>query len=184
MSRIAPIEQPWPEEFERAMAQVMPPGMEPLTLFKCLATSPRAWSKFSAGSLLDRQSPLPLKAREIVIVRTTARCGCDYEWGVHVQLFAARAGLSERQVADTATQEIDPSLWSDDEKVLLAAIDALLDRRRLNDTEFVDLLTHFSNDQTLEIIQLVAFYHGVSLICGALDLKPEPGSPILPAKGA
>jgi len=29
-------------------------------------------------------------------------------------------------------------------------------------------------------VQLVAFYHGVALICGALALAPEPGMSTLP----
>jgi len=33
--------------------------------------------------------------------------------------------------------------------------------------------SEFDAAQIFEIIQLVAFYHGVSLICGALDIPPE-----------
>lgn len=162
----------------------MPPGVEPLTLFKAIATSPRAWSKFSAASLLDRDSPLALRAREIVIDRTTARCGCDYEWGVHIQMFAGRAGLTDEQVADTAAETIDPAIWSEEDQILIATVDSLLDRKALDDREYAALGSFYSSDQILEIIQLVAFYHGVSLICGALNLQPEQGMPVLPDKGA
>ena len=182
MSRIAPLERPFPDFFAEAMARTMPPGAEPLTLFKAVATSRRAWEKFAAGSLLD-QGPLPLREREIVIDRTTARCGCDYEWGVHVAIFGERAGLSEAQTADTAAAAPDPSLWSEAELALLAAVDALIDRKRLDDEEYARLSAHHSEDQILEIVQLVAFYHGVALICGALALEPEPGMPTLPSKG-
>lgn len=182
MSRIAPLERPWPEDFAEAMARTMPPGMEPLRLFKALATSPRAWTKFSAGSLLDK-GPLSLKAREIVIDRTTARCGCDYEWGVHVALFAGRAGLTPEQVADTAADAPKPDLWDEAERALISTVDALLDRKRLTGDEFANASRHFAEDQILEIVQLVAFYHGVSLICGALDLAPEPGMPTLSKTG-
>jgi len=184
VSRIALLERPWPEEFEQAMARTMPAGMEPLMLFKSLAASPRAWAKFSAGSLLDKQSPLSLKAREIVIDRTTARCGCDYEWGVHVHLFADHAGLTPQQIADTARKDFDPALWNDDQRTLIRTVDALLDRKRLDNGEYAELRSYFSEHQILEIVQLVAFYHGVSLICGALDLAPEPGMPTLPQEGA
>jgi alkylhydroperoxidase family enzyme len=165
------------------MARTMPPGMEPLALFRTVATSPRAWSKFSAGSLLDK-GPLPLREREIVIDRTTARCGCDYEWGIHVALFAERAGLGPEQIAATASGDVDPRCWSEAEQALIASVDALLERKRLSDEEFARLHGHFSDEQILEIVQLVSFYHGVSLICGALALAPEPGMPTLPSEGA
>lgn len=181
MSRIAPLAKPWPEAFAQAMMRTMPPGVEPLTLFTALASSPRAWEKFSAGSLLDK-GPLTLREREIVIARTTARCGCDYEWGIHVALFADRAGLGPDQVAATAGH--GEGAWSEAEQVLVDAVDALLDRKRLSDQEFSSLKVHFDDDRILEIVQLIAFYHGVSLICGALDLAPESGMPTLSAIGA
>ena len=178
MSRIAPIDRPWPDWFGEAMARTMPPGMEPLTLFRSIARSERAWRKFAGGSLLD-QGPLPLREREIVIDRTTARCGCSYEWGIHAALFGKRAGLTPEQLHATAADTADAALWSESERILLETVDALIDRKRLNDAEFERLRNHFSDEQILEIIQLVAFYHGVSLICGALALAPEPGMPLL-----
>ena len=180
MSRIPPLEPPYHPDFAYAMERTMPPGMDPLVLFRTLATSWRAWDKFAQGSFLD-PGPLPLREREIVIQRTAARCGCDYEWGLHVRLFAERAGLTEAQVADTAADAVDPALWTEAEQALIASVDALLDRKRLDDAEFERLSAHFSNEQVLEIAQVAAFYHGVAMICGALDLQPEPGMPTLPA---
>jgi alkylhydroperoxidase family enzyme len=164
------------------MARVMPPGVKPLALFKVVASSQRAWEKFAAGSLLD-PGPLPLREREIVIARTTARCGCGYEWGIHAALFARKAGLTPNQMQDTAAPVPAPALWSGAEQTLLASVDALLDRKRLSDDEFAALRADFDEPQVLEIVQLVAFYHGVSLLCGALALVPEPGTPDLPSKG-
>ena len=75
MSRIQPLEAPWPDWFADAMAKVMPPGVPPLALFRSIAISERAWTKFSAGSLLDK-GPISLRQRVIFIHRSTARCGC------------------------------------------------------------------------------------------------------------
>ena len=149
MSRLAPLERPWPDWFEQAMARTMPPGVEPLALFRTVASSQRAWDKFSGGSLLDK-GPLPLREREIVIDRTTARCGCDYEWGIHVALFGERAGLSREQLAATAAESIDAELWSEPEAVLLVTVDALLDRKRLSEDEYARLAAHYSAEQILE----------------------------------
>lgn len=181
MSRTTLLERPWPDWFAEAMERTMPPGAEPLSLFRAIGRSPRAWSKFAGGSLLDR-GPLSLREREIVIDRTTARSGCDYEWGIHVRLFAERAGLSQEQIDDTAQPRIDTKLWSEAEIVLLETVD-LLEHKRLGDSDYEQLATHFSEEQILEIVQLIAFYHGVALICGTFDLAPEPGMPTLPSSG-
>ena len=182
MTRLRPLERPWPDWFASAMDRTMPPGMEPLSLFRTIAHSERAWSKFSAGSLLDK-GPLAFRDREIVINRTAARCGCSYEWGVHAKLFGERAGLSQRQLEATAKAEVDADIWSPAELILLEAVDRLLDSKRLSDPEYDRLAEHFSEEQILEIVQLVAFYHGVALICGAFDIAPEPGMPPLPSSG-
>ena len=179
MTRIPPVEPPFHPNFAYAMERTMPRGMEPLVLFRTLATSWRAWDKFAAGSLLDA-GPLKLREREIVIDRTTARCNCSYEWGIHVGLFQEGAELTDAQVRDTASPQPDLALWTEAELVLIATVDSLIDRKRLYTSEFEQLSAHFTNEQILEIVQLVGFYHGVSLICGALDLQPEPGMPTLP----
>ena len=182
MTRLAPLERPWPDWFAAAMERTMPPGMEPLALFRTVARSERAWSKFAGGSLLDK-GPLALREREIVIDRTAARCGCSYEWGVHAKLFGERAGLSPRQLEATAEAAIDADLWSAPELVLLGTVDRLLENKRLGDSEYDRLSEHFTAEQILEIVQLVAFYHGVALICGAFDLASEPDTPSLPSSG-
>jgi alkylhydroperoxidase family enzyme len=180
MSRISPLEKPYPPAFDAAM-KVLMRGAEPLTLFTTLAKNERAWAKFGGGSLLDKASPLSLRHREIVINRTTAACGCEYEWGVHVAGFAAHVGLDEKQIHATVHGGSEDTAWSDDEKTLIATTDSLLDQKRLSDEEWSRLRSHFSEVEAMEIIQLVAFYHGVSLICGALNLPLEANAARFPA---
>src|SRR3979409_745799 len=100
MPRIAPAEPPYESEIAAELARIMPPGWPPLVLFRTLAKSPRVFAKMFAGGLLDK-GPLSLRHREIVIDRTTAKLGCEYEWGVHIAFFAERIGFAPEQVAAT-----------------------------------------------------------------------------------
>lgn len=179
VARIDPLAKPYPPEFDARMKALMR-GAEPLVLFTTLARHERAWAKFTGGSLLDR-GPLPLREREIVIDRTCAKCGCEYEWGVHVAGFAHHAGLDDAQIRATVHGASDDPVWSTAESVLIATVDALLDAKRLTGEQWAALRAHFDEAQALEIIQLVSFYHGVSLICGALDLPLEPSAARFPA---
>ena len=83
LPRIAPLEPPYPPEIQQQFDRIMR-GAPPLKLFRTMAGHARAWEKFRGGSLLDR-GPLSLREREIVIDRTCARTGCEYEWGVHIE---------------------------------------------------------------------------------------------------
>src|ERR1700674_2368747 len=123
MSRIAPLQPPYAPEIQGQFDRIMR-GAPPLMLFRVVAPSARAWEKFRAGSLLD-PGPLSLREREIVIDRTCALNGCEYEWGVHVTIFAAAAHLTAQEVRATVDGGADAPCWSDSEKTLIAAVDAL-----------------------------------------------------------
>src|SRR4029453_113803 len=99
MARIAPLDPPYAADVAADLAAMMPPGVPPIGLFRTFARnlpmtrSMRPWGAHELG----RSLALSLREREIVIDRTCARCGCEYEWGVHVAYFAERAGLSGPQ---------------------------------------------------------------------------------------
>src|ERR1700759_941322 len=142
MSRIAPAEPPYPTAVAEALQRIMPPGLEPLVLFRTMARSPRVFGKMFAGGLLDK-GPISLRPREIVIDRTTARLGCEYEWGVHVALFAGKVGFGTTEIAATVDGAPDDACWTTDEQALLALVDDLVDRRTLSDTTWSALNAHF-----------------------------------------
>jgi alkylhydroperoxidase family enzyme len=171
LSRIAPLEPPYAPEIGAQFDRIMR-GAPPLVLFRVMAGFPRAWEKFRGGSLLDR-GPLSLREREIVIDRTCALNGCEYEWGVHVATFAEAAQLTEQQVRATVRGAADAACWSAAERILIAAVDALHARATLDDTEFAALSAHYDEAKILEITLLCGFYRTVSYLCNALALPLE-----------
>lgn len=173
--RIPPLSPPWSDDVRAGFEAIMPPGMAPLVLFRTLATSPRAWARFRAGALLDK-GPLDLRRREIVILRACALAGCEYEWGVHVGLFARAAGLDRARIAATLVEDggHEVGLWTEAERALLAATDALHARSALSDAEYGALAAAFAPDQIIEVLMLAGYYRTVSYVCGGLALPLEP----------
>jgi len=175
MSRIEPLVPPYARDLQQTFDTIMK-GAEPLVLFRTIAVSERAWTKFRAGSLLDR-GPLALHDREIVIDRTTALANCEYEWGVHITVFAEAADLTDEQIVATHSAGSNAPCWSEAERALIAAVDALHGRATLDQAEFYQLRKYYDDAQILEILLLCGFYRTVSYIANALDLPLE-------AKGA
>ena len=169
---VEPVQPPFPHELQAVFDNIMPPGVLPLTLFTTLARVPRIWERFRAGSLLDR-GPVSLRHREIVIDRTCARCGCAYEWGVHVAFFGARVALTPEQVRATAHGDADDPVWSDEERLLVRLVDELHDTATISEDLWKALAASFSAEQRLELIALVGFYHTVSFFANGLRLAPE-----------
>lgn len=172
MPRIAAAEAPYPPKIVAELARIMPAGVEPLMLFRSLARNPRVFERMFAGGLLDKGA-LSLRQREIVIDRTTARLGCEYEWGVHIAFFAERVAMDAQQVSAIVHGPSDGACWTADEQALLAAVDDLVDRRTIADATWTSLAAHFDETQVLETIALVGYYHTISFLCRGLELPIE-----------
>ena len=171
MSRIAPLEPPYHPEIQAHFDRIMR-GAPPLMLFRVIAGNARAWEKFRAASLLDR-GPLSLREREIVIDRTCALTGCEYEWGVHIATFANAAHLTGEQVRAIVLGAADASCWSESEQALIAAVDALHARATLTDAEFKAMSAHYDDAKIFEIILLCGFYRTVAYFANGLALPLE-----------
>lgn len=180
MPRIAPRTPPHDPPVAAALTAMMPAGVEPIALFRTLAHNPRILEKFRAGNLLDRGS-IARRDRELVILRTTARCGAEYEWGVHVAFFADRVGLSPHAVAATAAAPATDPVWSARDALLIRLSDALHDSAAVRDDLWADLARQWTAEQLIELIAVAGFYHTVSFMVNALQVDLEPGAPRFPA---
>src|SRR6266853_6390440 len=130
--RIAPLESPYPEPVQAALDRIMPEGVPPLALFRTLARNERVFLRLMAGGLLDRGS-ISLREREIVIDRTCARCGSEYEWGVHVAFFAERVKLTPAEISATRAADPETTPFAPRERLLLRLVDELHDTAQVSD---------------------------------------------------
>nr|WP_298141940.1 carboxymuconolactone decarboxylase family protein [uncultured Pseudomonas sp.] len=178
-SRIQPALPPYAPEIQAAFDRIMPPGMPPLKLFRSMAHNPRVLQRFLAGGLLDRGS-IGLRERELLILRTTAICGAEYEWGVHVAGFNGNAGFSEQQLADTCATSTDASLWNESEQALLALADSLHGSSTVDDGLWQRLSAHYREEQLIECLMLVGFYHAASFMVNGLRVEHEAHAPRFP----
>jgi len=178
--RLAPAPRPYAPEIEAALAKLMPPGVEPLRLFRTLAHNERVLSRFLAGGLLDKGS-LTLRERELAILRTCARAGSEYEWGVHVAFFAAKAGLSDAEVRATCAREPTAGEFAKRELAILRLCDALHERSAVDDALWAELAAEFAPAQLVELIVLAGFYHTVAFATNALRIELELGAARFPA---
>jgi alkylhydroperoxidase family enzyme len=103
---MAPVAPPYDQATTAALEALGPPIM----LFRMFARRPeRARAIHGWGSYyLSRRSALSLRHRELVIDRTTALCGAEYEWAIHISVYAAKANLTGAQVRSLAGVEPHP----------------------------------------------------------------------------
>jgi alkylhydroperoxidase family enzyme len=182
MQRLAPLNPPYDPEVARTLTRMMPPGQEPLKLFRTVAHNRHVLDKLrSTGAYLLNFGTLDPADRELVIQRTCARCGCEYEWGVHAAVFGPQVGLTGAKLAATVTAASDDPAWSEREALLVAFVDELHDAANVSDQTWTSLAEHYDEAQLVELVALAGQYHAVSFMANALGVAREAAGERFPA---
>jgi alkylhydroperoxidase family enzyme len=178
--RIPTVDPPYEPAIDAQLRAMMPPGAPPIGLFRTfvhnlpMAAAMHGWGRHELGRTLS----VSMRAREIVIDRTCARCGCEYEWGVHVAFFAERVGLDRAEVTSLTHGAPTDPCWSDEaDTVLIELVDQLHDTNDVDDDLWQRLATHFQPAQMLDLLLLCGWYHAISFVARATRVAAEPGSP-------
>jgi alkylhydroperoxidase family enzyme len=176
--RIAPLAPPYDEPTRRTLERWMPAGfdVEPLKLFRTLAVSPELASRMYplAAGLLGHGS-LDARDREIVIHRTTALSGAEYEWGVHAVAFGGPVGLTREQLRATVDGDASSPAWSSDrDRLLVRLCDELHAHATVSAALWEQLEREWSEQQLLELLVLAGWYRTISYIVNGLRIEHEP----------
>lgn len=180
-NELKPIDPPY-EPTTATILQGYPKGHDGylLKLFRLFANSTRFLAGKGVINFLDKDSPLSLREREIVILRTTANKNCEYEWGVHVTAFADAAKLSAEQIKASKLSASMNECWSHKEQGLLACIDDLCTSGTISDENLTNFQEDWSLNQQLEILAVCGNYHTVSFVANSSRLTLEDGMDTFP----
>lgn len=175
-SVVSPLDPPYEAETQAILSKWMPPGAphEPLSLFCSLVKNADLMTAMrSLGSyFLGSRSPFSVRLREMIILRTCARSGCEYEWGVHVTGFAAAANLSAEDIQELTNGAAESPHWSGAEQAALQACDQLLATANLDTATRSKLQNFFDEPTILAILTLIGWYR---LIAGLANTVCDSG---------
>jgi alkylhydroperoxidase family enzyme len=172
--RIPPVEPPYDPATESMLRKWMPPdsGLEPLRLFRTLAVHESLAGRMRPlGAGILGHGLLDPRIRELMILRTCACCGAEYEWGVHATFFGAAVGLTGSELA--ATARADDAAWSEAERAVIRAADELHDTAGVSDATYAELERHFSAPQILELVVAAGWYHTIAFVINTAGVEPE-----------
>ncbi|HEY2389268.1 MAG TPA: carboxymuconolactone decarboxylase family protein [Candidatus Binatia bacterium] len=184
--RIHPVERPYEESIAAMLADMMPAGspLEPLRLFRLFARHPpmaRAMHALGGFVLGGKERALRSRDREIVIERVCARCGCEYEWGVHAAAFGPRVGLEPAQLAASAVGDAEDPAWQESDRLLVRMVDELHDHGTVSDQLWKELASHWNVPQLLELLLVAGWYHAISYLANAAAVAGEEWAARFPA---
>ena len=157
---------------ELAKAPHRPDG-EPLNAFATLAHRPELMRRVNAlGGYFPRSSQLPVRTREIAILRVAGTFECAYELHHHGAL-AIQSGLTRDEVRAAA----DPASahpWAMPERQILELTDAVIAHAPVDDASWAALDGVLDDGQRLELMVLVGFYAMLAGVFNTVGVELDP----------
>jgi alkylhydroperoxidase family enzyme len=130
------------------------------------------------ASYIQRDSGLPAKTRELLIMRTGWNIKAEYEWAHHVS-YSKDAGLTDVEILRIA-QGPQAAGWSEEYAAVLQAADELRREAFITDATWSKLAKYYQPKQLVEIIYTVGGYTMTGLAINSLGIQLEDGNPRFP----
>jgi 4-carboxymuconolactone decarboxylase len=183
--RIEPLQPPYDADVQAMLARWMPPnsGAEPLRLFRTLARNTELAGRMRplGAGILGASARVAPPLREVMIHRTCALTGNEYEWGVHVAAFGRPLGLDEQQLRSTVHGHWSDACWDAEQAAVFRLADELHTSSSISDELWQQLRTAFDEQQLIELLSTAGWYHVVAYLCNGLRIEPETWAPSFPA---
>ena len=135
-------------------------GGRDLNIFRVMMNHPdltRRWTVF-AGHVLRKQT-LPVRERELLILRIGWLNQSEYEWAQHAEI-AKRGGISEVEIE--AVKAGPKGGWSAHEAALLQAADDLYENSVVSDATWATLSASYCTRQMMDVVFTIGQYNLVS----------------------
>ena len=178
--RISPLPEPeWTPE-QRKLLEARKTGGRVLNLFPTLARNPKlaeSWLTFATYILRD--STLPPREREILILRIGWLCRAEYEFGQHT-VIGKRVGLTDEEIL-RITKGPDAPGWAAFDATLLRATDELHGDAFITDGTWKALAQRYSEQQLMDLVMTVGQYNLVSMFLNSTGVQLDQGIPGFPA---
>jgi 4-carboxymuconolactone decarboxylase len=183
--RLAALEPPYEPELAEQLRKWMPPGseIEPLALFRTLHLNAELASRMRplGAGILGASACVPPLLREVMIDRTCALTGAEYEWGVHAAAFAAAVGLDQAQLRSTVEGSHADECWGAAEATVMRLAEELHRTGAISDALWHELAELLDPPQIIELIVTAGWYHAIAYLCNGLGVRLEDWAMRFPA---
>jgi AhpD family alkylhydroperoxidase len=164
-----------PEEMtERARQLTLERGS--LNVYRAVANAKKVYTGWmEAGSAALNSPLLPVRLRELVVLRTAYLMDCRYELGQHNDI-APTAGISEQEIealtSESGWEQLD---LKDTERSVVRLTSELLTTRSVSAALFDQVHEALGSEATIEVLMVISRYAGLALMLNALDVDLDEG---------
>ena len=156
-----------------------------LNVYRALANAEKVFTGWMVAGQAALASPvLPVRLRELVVLRTASLMDCPYELGQHRDV-ARTAGLSGDEInAVISESDWQEAHFSPVELAVLRLTTELLTTRSVSTEVFDQVHTALDSEATVELLMVISRYAGLALMLNALDVDLDESArlPIPPRR--
>ena len=142
-----------------------------LNVYRALANADEVFTGWMlAGRAALASKVLPIRLRELVVLRTAYLMDCPYELGQHRDV-ALTAGLANDEI-NAVISEADwrAGYFSGTELAVLQLTTELLTTRSVSSAVFGQVHEALGAEATVEVLMIINRYSGLALMLNALDV--------------
>jgi len=172
-ARIPRVQKPWTDEQREILAPRERDG-HVLGVWSTCAQAPKlcnAWLVFT--DYLLQESTLPIRDRELLIMRIGWLNGGAYEWAAHSGL-ARSVGITDEELKRILLGAGAPG-WNDWDATLLKAADELHLNALISAATWNALADRYDTRQLMEVVFTVGQYNMVAMYLNSLGVQFEEG---------
>jgi AhpD family alkylhydroperoxidase len=142
-----------------------------LNVYRVLANADKVFTGWMLAGRAALTSPvLPIRLRELVVLRTAYLMDCPYELGQHTDV-ARTAGVSSDETKDI-TSEVgwQTGRFNSVELAVLHLTTELLTAHSLSAAVFDQVHATLGSEATVEVLMIINRYSGLALMLNALEV--------------
>jgi len=125
--------------------------------------------------LLMSQGALPVRDRELAVLRTGWLCEAPFEWGEHVAMGKRVAGITDEEIERVIVGSSAPE-WDEHDRAILRAVEELRADSIISQPTWDVLSQRLDDQQLIELPILIAQYMGVAFIQNSLRIRLMEGN--------
>ena len=130
-------------------------------------------------TMLTNHYTLPLRDKELMILRTAWLSRGNFVWGAHSTGAGKKAGITDEELT-RITQGPDAKEWNNFDRALLRAADELHTSRFIKDATWKTLDERYDDGQLVELLFIVGDYTLLTMFHNSVGLPLRPGIKGLP----
>jgi alkylhydroperoxidase family enzyme len=146
-----------------------------------LARPKYAKALYSVLTDLLFRSTVPVRLRELLIMRTGWNTAAEFEWSQHWSV-AERAGVDMQAVLAVRNWH-SSDVFDASERAALAAADDVVENGAITSETWRELGRHYDESELLEITGVIATWHYVSVLVRSLQVPLDDGMTSWPPDG-